>query len=96
MSREFSEAPMGRGLRFLEPFTLFVGLSVLSGCGSSYNSMTTPPPPDFTLSVSLQSIFVPIAVGRSSLQFSVRAINGFNQAVTVSVTGLPAGVNITP
>jgi hypothetical protein len=48
------------------------------------------------LSVSPQSIFVPIAVGRSSLQFSVRAINGFNQAVTVSVTGLPAGVNITP
>jgi hypothetical protein len=54
--------------------------------------MTTPPPPDFTLNVSPWSIFVPIGAS-SSLQLSVKAINGFNQAVTISVTGLPGGVN---
>jgi 6-phosphogluconolactonase (cycloisomerase 2 family) len=80
-------------VRFLEVFALCVGLTVLSGCGSSNKS---PPAPDFTLNVSPQSLFVPIGVGSSSLQISVQAMNGFNQAVSVSVTGLPTGVKTTP
>jgi 6-phosphogluconolactonase (cycloisomerase 2 family) len=80
-------------VRFLEVFALYVGLTALSGCGGANNS---PPMPDFTLSVSPQSLFVPIGVGSSSLQVSVQAINGFNQAVSVSVTGLPTGVTTAP
>ena len=87
---------MRKRVRFPKTFALFVGLAILSGCGSSYESMTAPPPADFTLNVSPSSIFVPIGAGSSSLQLSVKAINGFNQPVTISVTGLPAGVSTTP
>lgn len=87
---------MKKRVRFLELFALCVGLTVLSGCGSSNNSMAAPPAPDFSLNLSPQSLFVPIGVGSSSLQVSVQAFNGFNQAVSVSVTGLPTGVTTNP
>ncbi len=73
------------------------GIATLIGCGGSGS---TPPPPtpvaDFTLSVSPTSLFVPIGVGSSSSQISVQAINGFNQAVSASLSGLPAGVTTAP
>jgi hypothetical protein len=56
-------------VRVLEVFALYVGLTVLSGFGGANNS---PPLPDFTLSVSPQSLFLPIGVGSSSLQVSVQ------------------------
>jgi hypothetical protein len=87
---------MRKRVRFPNTFALFVGLTILIGCGSSYQSMTTPPPADFTLNVSPSSIFVPIGAYSSSLQLSVKAINSFNQPVTISVTGLPSGVSTTP
>lgn len=87
---------MRKRVRFPKTFALFVGLTILSGCGSSYESMTVPPPADFTLNVSPSSILVPIGAGSSSLQLSVKAINGFNQPVTILVTGLLAGVSTTP
>ena len=69
--------------------------ATLIGCGGSGS---TPPPPaaDFTLSVSPSSLFVPIGVSSGSSQVSVQAVNGFSQAVSVSLSGLPAGVTAVP
>jgi 6-phosphogluconolactonase (cycloisomerase 2 family) len=54
------------------------------------------PSPDFVLVASPQSVFVPIGFSSTSMEISVQGINGFNQAVTITVTGLPAGVTTTP
>ena len=77
---------------------LLVGAALI-GCGGSGSTLPASPPPpapDFTLGVSPQSLFLPIGVGSGSLQVSVQAINGFSQAVSVSIAGLPAGVTTNP
>ena len=66
----------------------------LTGCGGS--PATTTLTPEFVLAVSPQSVFVPIGFSSTNLQVSVQAFNGFNQPVTISVSGLPAGVTTTP
>ena len=52
--------------------------------------------PDFSLSVSTQSVFVPIGARSGNVQLSVVASNGFSQPVSVLVSGLPMGVTSTP
>jgi len=66
----------------------------LASCGVS----SVPPIPvgDFNLSISSQSLFVPIGSGAETLQVSVQPTGGFNQPVTVSLSGLPEGVTSTP
>lgn len=79
-------------------FLLFSGLVVilagLIGCGSSQPVPT--PQQDFTLALSAIAVFVPIGAGNGSLQVSVQAVNGFNQSVSVSFSGLPTGVTTSP
>ena len=75
------------------PLLLLITCS-LTGCGGP--PAPTTPAPDFVLAVSPQSVFVPIGFSSANLQVSVQALNGFNQAVTISVSGLPAGVTTTP
>jgi hypothetical protein len=70
----------------------------LSSCGGSSSSGSGPgpgPSPSFSISVSPQNQSV--GVGQSAtLTLSVSAVNGFNQAIQVSVTGLPNGVTSSP
>lgn len=70
-------------------------LATLSGCGGGPGA---PPyaPVDFILTVSPQSVPVPIGVGGETVQVSVQPLNGFNQPVTVSLQGLPTGVTTLP
>ena len=75
--------------------TLLAAIMILGGCGAS-NSVPPPPSADFTLAVSPPSLFVPVGTGSGSLQISIQPLNGFNQATTVSLSGLPAGVTTSP
>ena len=66
----------------------------LTSCGVS----SVPPIPvgDFNLTISSQSLFVPIGSGAGNVQITVQPTGGFNQAVMVSLSGVPAGVTTTP
>jgi 6-phosphogluconolactonase (cycloisomerase 2 family) len=66
---------------------------LIIGCGGSGNS---PSEPDFSISVSTPSVFVPLGIGGGTQQVSIRAVNGFSQPVSVSLAGLPAGVTSSP
>ena len=69
----------------------------LVGCGGSGQTPPpTPPQQDFTLTLSAQSVFVPSGVGSGSVQISVQGENGFDQTVSVSLSGLPSGVTTSP
>jgi len=75
---------------------LFFALA--TGCGGGGGSQQAPPPPpspDFTLSVSPTSVSMS-AGGSTPASISVTASNGFSSQVTVQVTGLPAGVSVSP
>jgi hypothetical protein len=67
----------------------------MTGCGGGGSSTTTPPPPDFTLSVNPTSQSV--AGGTSApVLLSGTGINSFASQISVQVSGLPAGVSISP
>ena len=55
-----------------------------------------PQPPDFTLAVSPTSNVVTIGASGSQVTLLAAAVNGFTGAVAVTVSGLPAGVTISP
>jgi hypothetical protein len=76
--------------RSLKLWPWLVVLRVLGGCSSSNNTMTGLTP-DFSLSVSPQSVFVPIDVGSGNMQLSVVAPKGSSEAVSVSVNGIADG-----
>ncbi len=74
-------------------------LLAISGCGGGGGG--TPPPapvpasPDFTVSVQPSSIS--IAQGASaSFSVSISPANGFNSAVSFTLSGLPSGVTASP
>ena len=74
-------------------------LSILiSGCGGSGGgSPVTPPPPagDFTIAVTPSSLNLK-AGDSQTLAVSVAAVNGFASSITISTSGLPAGVAASP
>ncbi len=71
-----------------------LGIGLAIGCGSS--NQPARPAQDFTLTVSPSSLFAPIGVGSATVQVSVQAVNGFSQSLSLSFTGLPAGVSTSP
>jgi hypothetical protein len=78
--------------------TLLLALSVCA-CGGGSSSGTAPPPPpptpDFSLGFNPPS--VSIAAGSSArTSLSASALNGFSAQVAVTVSGLPAGVTVSP
>jgi DNA-binding beta-propeller fold protein YncE len=62
------------------------------GCAGGGNSTPTPPPPspNFTLSVPANASV--ISGQQTAATISINPSNGFAEAVTLSVSGLPAGV----
>jgi hypothetical protein len=64
-------------------------LNGIAGCGAS------GPPPDFSLTTSASSLNLTAGSG-GSVALTVVAINGFNSAVSFTVSGLPAGVSAAP
>jgi WD40 repeat protein len=67
----------------------------LIGCGGGGGSQTPPPQPDFSLAVSPESQSVD-AGSSASVSLSATAIDGFSSQVSVQVTGVPAGVSVSP
>jgi len=58
----------------------------------SYSGAGTPPPPDFSLSASPASVSITQGSGGTST-ISVNSLNGFTGSVSLSASGLPAGVS---
>jgi hypothetical protein len=54
------------------------------------------PPPDFTLSVTPQSLTITAGATGQQVALSATAQNGFTGAVNVAVSGLPTGVTASP
>ena len=62
------------------------------GCGSS-NNLT---PPDFSLAAAPGAITMQSGGSAQLLSVTVGSVGSFNNSVTVSLSGLPAGVTATP
>src|SRR5260370_35092123 len=70
-----------------------------SCCGSNSSPLLTPPPalaPDFTLSLSSNSISIAQGAVSPAVNVSVNPANDFSGAVQVSLNTLPAGVTSNP
>jgi hypothetical protein len=78
-------------LSFISLFFMFV-----NGCGGGGGQIPTPPVGDFTVGVSSQTVFVPMGGSNGTQQVSIQAVSGFSQPVSVSLSGLPAGVTTSP
>ncbi|MBZ5661313.1 MAG: hypothetical protein LAO08_12980 [Acidobacteriia bacterium] len=69
--------------------------AVNTGGGGGGNGGGSGPPPDFSLSIQpanvsvLQGSSIPVVV-------AVSALNGFSSQVSISISGMPAGVTATP
>lgn len=53
--------------------------------------VSTPPPPDFSLTINPTSLTVPSTRNTASYAVTINRLNGFGSAVDLSVNGLPAG-----
>jgi len=96
-TRAYYCLPIAR-FEFLFLFVLAVLALPSWGCGSGGSASTTPPPPpapDFSIQTSSQSLSV-IAGSSTNVQVSITALNGFSGTVSVAVSGLPAGVTVSP
>ena len=72
-------------------FLLAAGLSI-GGCGGG----STQPSGDFSIAVSPGTVNLAQGAQSSPVTVSVTAVNGFSGSVTVTITGLPAGVTSSP
>ena len=76
---------------------LGITLSLALACSDGGSSQPPPPPPqDFTLNVSPISASAVVGNTASAVTISFTPKNGFNSPVTVTLSGLPAGVTVTP
>ena len=78
-----------------------LALSVLGlpSCGgnSGGNGSSGPPPPPPTFSLSLNPAQIDLSQGfNQSVQVQAVPENGFSAAITVTATGLPSGVTVSP
>jgi hypothetical protein len=78
--------------------TLLLALSV-GACGGGSSNETPPPPPpptpDFSLAFNTQSVSIN-AGGSATALLTATPLNGFSSQVTVTVSGLPTGVTVSP
>jgi len=81
----------------LETVSILTGILLLSGCGGGSNSIPTPAPasPSFTISLNPSSISV--SPGTSgAVTVSLQPENGFEGTATVTLSGLPSGMTVSP
>jgi hypothetical protein len=71
-------------------------LVALCGCGGSSSGTGATSPGDFAIQAFYPTVFLPIGFTSQQQQLSVIAIGGYNQSVSVSLTGLPQGVTANP
>ena len=68
----------------------------LSHTATAALSIAPPVIPDFTITAAPSTISLPSGGSSRTLSVTAGAVNGFSDPVTVSVSGLPAGVTATP
>jgi hypothetical protein len=70
---------------------------MMAACGGGNSGGGKPPPasPDFTLTLSSNSVTI-AGGGTASISVTINGENGFNSAVTFSVAGLPNGITSSP
>jgi hypothetical protein len=73
--------------------TLFLALVC---CGGGSSQPPPPPAPDFTVNVSPVSASAVVGNTSSAVTISFTPKNGFSSPVTVTLSGLPSGVTISP
>lgn len=78
-------------VRRAQVVVLMLAVLPFTGCGGNGGSTMAPPPGDFKLVVSSQSLVVN-AGGAQSLTFSVDALNGFSGTVQISISGEPSEI----
>src|SRR5713226_981991 len=83
--------PIGRVL----VLALVLEFCSCGGGGGSQGPPPPPPPPDFELTVSPATQSVD-AGNSASVSLSATALNGFSSQVSVQVSGVPAGVSVSP
>ena len=66
------------------------------GGGGGGGIQPPPPQPDFTIAVSAPSVDLPQGSTSNPVNISVNPENGFSSVVSVSFSGLPAGVTSNP
>ncbi|MFZ1113619.1 MAG: hypothetical protein WAN33_14255 [Candidatus Acidiferrales bacterium] len=74
---------------------LVLPLVVTSGCGGGSQANNAPLSPSFTISASPSSISIP-ANTNAQVGLTLTPENGFSGTVTVSLSGLPSGVTVSP
>lgn len=79
---------------FAVVFMLGCGGSRNSDGGSSNQSSTPPPQPDFSISIPASLTVTPNST--QTISISVTAENGFSGSVNLTISGLSAGVTATP
>lgn len=80
--------------------TLLVFGLLLSGCGGGSGGSSPPPPPppptpDFQLGFSNPTVSVQ-AGASANTALTATAINGFSSAISIQISGLPAGITASP
>jgi Big-like domain-containing protein len=82
--------------------SLLLILLIIACGGGAGNTVSTPPPPapDFSMSVtsSFSSTSVSMVQGSTSVPVTVAIVgaNGFNESVSISISGLPPGTSTSP
>ncbi len=78
---------------------LGAGVSLLAGCGTHMgNSLISNPPSnaDFSLTASPSTLSLTAGATGQAISVTATALNGFTGSVSVSLSGLPAGVTASP
>jgi hypothetical protein len=76
-----------------------ISLALLTSCGSTGSTSSTPSqlPPPLSISLTLSRTQIFMSAGSSqSLSVSVSGQNGFSGLVTVTATGVPSGMTVSP
>jgi hypothetical protein len=88
------------GKRFLAFFVLILGSIFLANCGgggsgSSSSTSSPPPPPSFSIAAKPSSLTISPNTS-AQIKLSLTPVNGFSGSVNVALSGLPAGVTVSP
>jgi hypothetical protein len=92
MSKDRNTCPRWTSLWQVLPLGL---LLALIACGGGGSQGSPPPNPDFSLAVSPTSQSVNSG-SSASVSLSATAVDGFSSQISVQVTGVPAGVTVSP
>lgn len=81
----------------LARFLILFSAIFLCGCGGGGSTTSTGPQPSADFSFSANPLDISIVEGSStSISLSASAVNGFSAPIAVQVSGLPAGISISP